>query len=192
MSARHERLLMFAVPFLLCAVAAAQQARARLLDLSPWKGGGFGMFSTIDSPGARFVRIYLVTAEKEIAVTVPAKYRRDAIRTRTDPTPWRAARLAAILAAREWVPVQVTAAPRYYRELLAERGGMLPDAPRAEERVDLAAHSLVRMVDDRETNRQPRIAVRGVRVEVWRLRFDGTHRRLIAAPIVTATAKGKA
>ena len=33
---------------LLLAIASAQMLLARTSDLSPWKGGGFGMFASVD------------------------------------------------------------------------------------------------------------------------------------------------
>jgi hypothetical protein len=42
---------------LLVAIAVHQVAATRYGDLTPWLGGGFGMFSTIDTPGNRAVSI---------------------------------------------------------------------------------------------------------------------------------------
>lgn len=57
--------------FLLIAVACAQLTLARTASLSPWKGGGFGMFSTTDDAGRRRVRVFVAAAERseEIAIT---------------------------------------------------------------------------------------------------------------------------
>lgn len=43
---------------ILCGIASVQLYLANFDGLSPWKGGGFGMFSTVDSPPMR-----LITAE---------------------------------------------------------------------------------------------------------------------------------
>jgi hypothetical protein len=43
------------VPAMLCVVAAGQMACASLGHLSPWKGGGFGMFASLDRPDNRFL-----------------------------------------------------------------------------------------------------------------------------------------
>lgn len=40
---------------LLVVVALLQMTLAHTVGLSPWKGGGFGMFSTVDSPDYRMV-----------------------------------------------------------------------------------------------------------------------------------------
>lgn len=43
------------VPGLVLAIALVQSTLVLTQELSPWKGGGFGMFSTVDSPSMRFV-----------------------------------------------------------------------------------------------------------------------------------------
>ena len=43
------------VPIILCGVAVAQMVLAQTVDLSSWKGGGFGMFASVDSPSMRTV-----------------------------------------------------------------------------------------------------------------------------------------
>jgi hypothetical protein len=56
---------------LLVAVACAQVTLANTAGLSPWKGGGFGMFSTTDDAGRRSVRVFVSAAERseEIAIS---------------------------------------------------------------------------------------------------------------------------
>jgi hypothetical protein len=56
----------FVAPLVLIGIACLQLYLAHSHHLTPWKGGGFGMFSTVDSQGARFLRIYLLTAEGEV------------------------------------------------------------------------------------------------------------------------------
>jgi hypothetical protein len=47
----------------LVAVGATQIWLSFTLDLTPWKGGGFGMFSTSDQPRVRFARVVVLTAQ---------------------------------------------------------------------------------------------------------------------------------
>ena len=56
---------------ILLVVAGAQVTLARTAGLSPWKGGGFGMFSTTDDAGRRRVRVFVAAADRseEIAIT---------------------------------------------------------------------------------------------------------------------------
>jgi hypothetical protein len=53
------------VPTLLLANAAAQLLVARYRQIPPWKGGGFGMFSTVDRPHTRTISAEAVTARGE-------------------------------------------------------------------------------------------------------------------------------
>lgn len=52
-------------PGILVAVALVQLLLAHTVGLSSWKGGGFGMFATVDSPGARIVGCEAVTTTGE-------------------------------------------------------------------------------------------------------------------------------
>jgi hypothetical protein len=56
---------------LLMSVAGAQVVLTRVSSLSPWKGGGFGMFSTTDDAGRRSVKVFVTAPDRseEIAVT---------------------------------------------------------------------------------------------------------------------------
>jgi hypothetical protein len=45
-------------PALLCLIAVQQVVLSRTQDLTPWKGGGFGMFSTNDGP-SRHLEIWV-------------------------------------------------------------------------------------------------------------------------------------
>lgn len=59
---RSLRLVALTLPSVcLVTVGGLQIGLAFGLDLTPWKGGGFGMFSTTDQPRVRFARIVLLT-----------------------------------------------------------------------------------------------------------------------------------
>jgi hypothetical protein len=45
--------------FLLIVVGCVQIYLARTANLTPWKGGGFGMFSTTDGNANRYLRVYV-------------------------------------------------------------------------------------------------------------------------------------
>ena len=51
--------------FILILVAVHQLYLAQTADLSPWKGGGFGMFSTTDGGPNRHLHIFLIAPEME-------------------------------------------------------------------------------------------------------------------------------
>ncbi len=100
---RRELLLKFGVPTLLTTVAIVQEFFSRKFHLSPWKGGGFGMFSTVDAPSARFLRIYLVSQQGKTQVRLPSWLGNLATEVRTIPTEKRILHLARELAQSNWI-----------------------------------------------------------------------------------------
>ena len=69
----HWRRLVGYFPILLLVLVALNQIRmARTTDLTAWKGGGFGMFSTLDRPRARQVRVHIVGGGRDIPFAIPA------------------------------------------------------------------------------------------------------------------------
>jgi hypothetical protein len=89
-------------PALLVLLALAQAALVFGHDLSAWKGGGFGMFSTLDHEGWRAVRLYVQDegAKAPRRTPLPPSLRREVRRARILPTQGSLARLArAALAA---------------------------------------------------------------------------------------------
>jgi hypothetical protein len=56
---------------LLTVVALAQMVMARTADLSPWKGGGFGMFASADGLPFRSVRLYVTATDRSEETPVP-------------------------------------------------------------------------------------------------------------------------
>ena len=61
------------LPILLLLFVAANQMRiARSTAMTAWKGGGFGMFSTLDRPSARQVRVHLVGGGRDLPFAIPA------------------------------------------------------------------------------------------------------------------------
>jgi hypothetical protein len=81
--------------------AAAQLAIARTADLSPWKGGGFGMFSTTDDAGRRRVRVFVAAPERSEELAIPPSLQDVAKRAAVLPSDAWFRRLARGVAARE-------------------------------------------------------------------------------------------
>lgn len=164
---------------LMVTVAAAHQLVGGAGRLSPWKGGGFGMFATIESPAARFVRVHLVTDRARFAASIPPHLSVDAARLRTWPAEERARRIAHELARLRWVTVPTAnplAAPLAPGDDSADAAtapailpyrGLLPN-----ERVPPGARLL---------------RVDKVEVDVWRYRVGGQTSPFVvrASPIVT-------
>lgn len=86
---------------LLVIVACTQVALARTAGLSPWKGGGFGMFSTTDDVGRRYVRIFVRAAERSEEITIPPSLEDAARRAAVLPRDGEFARLARQVIDRE-------------------------------------------------------------------------------------------
>jgi len=86
---------------LLVAVGANQLRLTRVENLSPWSGGGFGMFSTTDAPGNRHLHAFVQNEgiRREIAVTTDLQ--RQVRRATTLPTLTRLRALADELMLRE-------------------------------------------------------------------------------------------
>ena len=55
---------------LLVVVACVQVTLATTAGLTPWKGGGFGMFSTTDDGGRRSVRVFVSAFERSEEITI--------------------------------------------------------------------------------------------------------------------------
>ena len=115
----RDRWLALLVPAILVLVATNQLVLASTTDLTPWRGGGFGMFSTTDNHDQRFLRITAVT-DTGTQVPVNARallepnspVRDDFVRARARPTTGNLDALATALVDAELVLEDGIAAPR--------------------------------------------------------------------------------
>ena len=60
----------WAVPYLLIMVAGRQIVLVRTIGLSPWHGGGFGMFASIDRDERRLVRLDTIDCQNQQTIQV--------------------------------------------------------------------------------------------------------------------------
>jgi hypothetical protein len=155
-------------PALLLAVAGVHAYLVEAKDQTPWEGGGFGMFSTMDKRQARFVRCTLITPERAVPVRVPSHLGTYVERMRARPTELRTRRLADFLARADWVRAEPSAVDTII-------GG---DGPAG----------LYRYRPPYEEEGRPEAVVESVRVEIWRMRFRSRPYRLEGGPLVQATA----
>ena len=72
-------------------------------DLTPWKGGGFAMFSTVDSPGMRTVAVWADVAGTEERVSLSDRWDGASRELRALPTAARTAALARVVASSQFV-----------------------------------------------------------------------------------------
>ena len=101
---QRDRWLVAAVPILLTIVALTQMTIATTGDLTPWRGAGFGMFSTLDGHDLRGVRVEVVDGDGNRRPTASGEVgrdddvRREMVRARAWPTDARVQRLARTIA----------------------------------------------------------------------------------------------
>jgi hypothetical protein len=86
---------------LLVLVALTQIALTRTTALTPWKGGGFGMFSTTDDVSRRTVRVFVSAPDRSEEIAIPPSLADLAARAAAQPGDWLLGRLARAVAARE-------------------------------------------------------------------------------------------
>jgi hypothetical protein len=86
---------------LLLIVALTQILLTRTGDLSPWKGGGFGMFATTDGTAFRYVRLFVEAPARSEELTIPASLEDAALRAQLFPSDRFLFRLGEAAAMRE-------------------------------------------------------------------------------------------
>jgi hypothetical protein len=86
---------------LLVAVALHQIYLVRTADLTPWKGGGFGMFASTDGLPQRTVLVFASASERSEELTIPDELKSVAAKAAALPGDRQLERLARSLAQRE-------------------------------------------------------------------------------------------
>lgn len=86
---------------LLLAVALTQIVLAKVADLSPWKGGGFGMFATTDGAAFRHVRLFVDAPGRSEETNVTTSLEMAAVRALLFPSTRFLTRLGEAVGARE-------------------------------------------------------------------------------------------
>ncbi len=84
-----QRWLPILPAILLAAVALHQLYAVRAHDLTPWKGGGFGMFASTDVGPTRRLEVSMLRGASSVRVQIPEELREQAGRVRRLPTPER-------------------------------------------------------------------------------------------------------
>jgi hypothetical protein len=86
---------------LLVVVACAQVTLATTAGLTPWKGGGFGMFSTTDGGDRRYVRVFVIGVERSEEIAISPSLQDAARRAALLPRDAELSRLARRVVERE-------------------------------------------------------------------------------------------
>lgn len=203
------RALVWGSPILLCAIACLQIFLAMTKSLSPWKGGGFGMFSTVDSPDARFLRIYLINGNEETAVPLPDSLKALGREVQTIPSAALASDLANRLARGTWSPFRMTDPVRQYQNSQTQNdretfAGLVEPADATPNSGSTSATGVVKTLPDGQvvfpkllqmrekgapaSKGDEPVAFQRVRVEVWRYSLDVASSQLKAAKFLEVTA----
>lgn len=193
----------YIAPGLLLSVFVLQFFLVFRLNLSPWKGGGFGMFSTAESPGSRVVRAYLKNGSQRIPIIIPAEFTALEREIRTFPRTETLHELAQKMAAGTWVPYRLLPPAEHYR-VLQEKYAKREQQPRGQNgslSVDVyslqnAAYlglvfermNLVRMAEKGEETGGS-VAFQQVESEVWQVRYSSSERELKLDLLKTAQAR---
>ena len=178
-------------PLVLVAGVAVQRYNVVVHEQTPWAGGGFGMFSTVDVPGARATRAYVLTDRGPALIVDPPLPESERL-LYTQPTQERLDRAAEWLAAWDWrvfgpdsyeviAPYLPDFLQRYLQTAEAQRD-LLGD--------DAAYPNRLAFVERRAPSRGAPLdaAVEGVRIEVWRPVFDRDTNELSWELLRAATA----
>ncbi|QDU26321.1 hypothetical protein ETAA8_13990 [Anatilimnocola aggregata] len=193
-SLQNRRVLI--APLCLCLVAALHGYRVMTLGQTPWKGGGFGMFSTIDGENARSVRCWLVTEQGERALELPAELTKRADELRAAPSQDSLQYLATRLSKRQWID-PVLAHEQLAALLQAEPPGQPLTAIRLHELrqqklavIDLATKSarttpLTSLPRGAESSSA--VPFRAVRVELWKYSMPAGTNNLENKLLLSAT-----
>jgi len=88
-------------PVLLVVVAVCQIGLAKASGLTAWKGGGFGMFSTLDHGAYRGIDVVIEATDRSEAQNIPPSLEEIAARAAAYPSDWLLRRLAEGIVARE-------------------------------------------------------------------------------------------
>lgn len=184
-------------PGLLILVALVQLVRAHAWDLQPWKGGGFGMFAVVED---RFLRAYLVSDKGDILVGVGDLDFGKSNLTEVTFVPSRASLtgIADHIATRSWTmetttehTKQALALPdslqaRVYKEDFLRR--IHGERPFPDSLARYRPHMLPRLARPRvASDAAPRVDFDAVRVELWRLSYDGTAHRVTGELMLEVT-----
>ncbi len=177
-----RRVLGWLAPALLVVVALLQIQLTTRTSLSPWKLGGFGMYSGVDAIGARWIRSQVVTPMGTLPVSfgrlqadVPGleTFSRN-VRSWPDPASLGALGQALLAGDRVWADCTPAS--------LQKTAG---------EGTRISGH-FVRLLSVRELRQQGcrRLPVKALRLEVWRYRYTSFDRRLAGEKLAEVVVTG--
>jgi hypothetical protein len=125
------------VPLIALTIFSHQLYHVTKFNLSPWKGGGMGMFSSIAAPQNRFIKAYLIFGGVRHPVAVPGS--KEGFSFLVEPTERNSEKLKEMLSRSVWSFTALDETPRKpilqsVSPVALERGGRTVIHP---ERVNL-------------------------------------------------------
>jgi len=102
LKAQHEAFASYGPRTLLIGIALVQAWRVYSSHLTQWKGGGFGMFSTVDTGSTRPLQCHLIIDHCAVAVTPPPQVAASLQTARSFPHTRNLERLAGRIASMPW------------------------------------------------------------------------------------------
>lgn len=133
-------------------------------DLSRWKGGGMGMFSAIDSPGMRFVKVAVMAGGQDYPVN-RQRIKNGVKELEARPTKPRALELCQQLQAKGWnitTKYVVTHAGPSNETSPALRPLVIPTSPSTPASLDISKLKTTTPLTD----------IAGFRIEVWKAAYN--------------------
>ena len=194
---RSDRLWYFVehwlVSLILIGVALVQIYLAMTVNLTPWKGGGFGMFAAIDSSAMRVIQAEGLDQNGQILTLdlVNALDKQTWRRIRALPRQSDLEEIAPQLIAQPFVPSTIRQQAAY-EKLQAENISLKEFDDFHSKILDGRASSLISQLSQPvyrvKSSYDPIVpeaikTLKAVRLQWWRLRFDQTHSRLWAEPL---------
>jgi hypothetical protein len=186
---------------ILVLVALLQIYLTHTANLSPWKGGGFGMFGVIDAPTMRVIQAEAFDQHgHSIQLDVySALDDRTIRRIRTLPRLSDLEQIAPQFVTQAVVPTTL-ARQAVYEKVQLENPDLLGDQNLPPDRVtsslpDLPTHPLAQPLYRLKTMYDPDVpaavkTVKAIRLQWWRLRFDQVQHRLWVEPLSQVVEAG--
>lgn len=189
----RDRLNLAFPSLLLVLVAGVQIFRAHAYAQSSWKGGGFGMFATADSPQARFLRCAIVGEDgKEYRVALPRRLQDATLKARIVPTEGNVRDLAEAALGLGWVREDYLAVEPLEKEDDGAGGAAGGETQAGTGPGRLDPSKLTYRALGRNEPLPPRellLKVKKVRVEVWRTRLNPGSMKVEAVMLRSGTAE---
>ncbi|SET35046.1 hypothetical protein SAMN05216326_12211 [Nitrosomonas marina] len=147
-----DKVLLWVTPLIAILVVVNQFYRVHSFDLSTWQGGGFGMFSSVDTIDSRFFKVYLHVGHETIPVQLKDEFNVPATIARAEPTAENLENLARQIYQANWI-----------------HSGTFTSDPHKQ---DNYRPVLVYIHKAHIENTEQLINIEGVVLELWKTRFD--------------------